>query len=128
MSLQRANNYRFEDSHGQLRGTASFFADDGSAHGEFALGDLVSSELVTETSALGLLVSAVVRHDHDGDAVRVVAVLPRVNVADSSEAAPFEGIGMVVTHRSSIGGPSLVNGALELFDVRTVHGAADIVR
>jgi hypothetical protein len=70
---------------------------------------------------------AAVRLAADGDTVLVVAVLPRVNTDPRLEAEPFDGLGVVVTKRSTIGGTGLARGSLETYDVPALHGAADVV-
>jgi hypothetical protein len=63
----------------------------------------------------------------DAHSVLVVAVLPRVNVDPDQEAEPFDGVGLVLTKRSSIGSTSLVRGPIGTYDLRAMHGAADVV-
>jgi hypothetical protein len=126
VSFQRANNYWFEDHEGKLRGTIRLLPG-GAAQGELAIDDLVSNKLEVQPGDLGLVVSAAVRLMADGDKVLVVAVLPRVNADPRLEAEPFHGVGLVLTKRNTIGGTSLVRGPLETYDLRALHGAADVV-
>jgi hypothetical protein len=127
VSFQRANNYRFEDDEGELRGRIRFIAD-GKARGELALERLVGNELEVESSELGLIVSGLVHVVPDGDSIFVAVVLPRLNVNPRLRAEPFDGVGVIVTKRGSIGGINLVHGPLETYAVRRVRGTGDVLR
>jgi hypothetical protein len=52
-------------------------------------------------------------------------LVPVVNTA--SEAVPFVGIAMLTTTRTSIGGPRLVEGPLQRYEIHPVGGVASIV-
>ena len=52
-------------------------------------------------------------------------LVPAVNTR--SEAVPFVGVAMVTTTRTSIGGPRLVEGPLQRYEIHPVGGIASIV-
>ena len=52
-------------------------------------------------------------------------LVPVVNTA--SEAVPFVGVAMVTTTRTSIGGPRLVDGPLQRYEIHPIGGIASIV-
>jgi hypothetical protein len=52
-------------------------------------------------------------------------LVPRVNTA--CDAVPFAGVAMVTTTRTSIGGPRLVEGPLQRYEIHPVSGIASIV-
>ena len=87
---------------------------------------------VTETAhpvetSIGRLVTAVLRATPDGDTSTVTVLLPQVNlpVCDGSvPEAPVETVAVFTTIRSSIGGPSLVEGAVQLYATATLAGTA----
>jgi len=52
-------------------------------------------------------------------------LVPVVNTA--SEAVPFVGVAMVTTTRTSTGGPRLVDGPLQRYEIHPIGGIASIV-
>ena len=61
----------------------------------------------------------------DLETVRASIVVPRVNVGEG--ACPFVGVTLLTTIRTTIGGPRLVDGSLELYTVRPIGGTAEAV-
>ena len=74
---------------------------------------------------LGLEASGIVRSIPDLETVRATVIVPRMNV--DGGACPFVGVALLTSIRTSIGGPRLVDGALELYTLRPVGGTAEAV-
>ncbi|MFN2503363.1 MAG: hypothetical protein ABR540_03865 [Acidimicrobiales bacterium] len=95
------------------------------------LRDLVEiSETVTPLDTpIGRLVTATLRGSEDGDTMTVTVLLPEVNLASgdgggSATEAPFESVAVFTTSRSSIGGPGLVEGPIQLYTSADLEGVA----
>lgn len=85
-------------------------------------------ELAGATLAItgqGIVVDAVVDEIFDKETHELRLHLPVVNLAD--EATTFAGLAILITARTSFGGPGLVEGPLHLFEVRPISGTASIV-
>lgn len=62
----------------------------------------------------------------DGDRVTVSMIVPVVQLA--SRAVQAKAVVIVTTAKSSIGGPALIKGPLEVLDTREITGKARIVK
>jgi hypothetical protein len=74
----------------------------------------------------GIEVTALVEQVPDLRTVRLRLIIPRVNVVTG--ATPFSGVALIITGLTTIGGPQLVEGPLQLYDVRPVAGTAEAVQ
>ena len=73
----------------------------------------------------GIEVTALVEQVPDFRTVRLTLLIPRVNV--DTDVTVFAGVGLVTTELTTVGGPDLVEGPLQLYDVRPVAGTAEAV-
>ena len=73
----------------------------------------------------GIEVTALVEQVPDLRTVRLTLLIPRVNV--DTDVTVFAGVGLVTTELTTVGGPDLVEGPLQLYDVRPVAGTAEAV-
>jgi hypothetical protein len=80
---------------------------------------------VQHAPGLGVMVRGDLSAIADGPSRAVTVVVPEVNV--SAEPEPFWGLAVIVTTQSSIGGPALVQGAIQSYDPREVSGTASAV-
>lgn len=83
------------------------------------------TEAEVETRELGIVVSARLDLVPDKESTRLHLVLPAANIAE--EVVSVEGFAVLVTTRSSIAGPGLVEGPLQSYAVRFVSGTASLV-
>jgi hypothetical protein len=72
---------------------------------------------------IGRVVTATLRAAEDGDSLTVTVLLPRVNLRPGGSAG-FESVIVWTTIRSSLGGPGLVDGAVQDYVHRTAQGTA----
>ena len=86
------------------------------------INDPTGEHISIETTRIGWTARVHLDSAADRHTRSVWLVLPHVNTEGGTGA--FEGIAIVVTHRTSIGGPSLVKGPLEEYDIRQVSGSA----
>ncbi len=80
-------------------------------------------------TVLGRLVTATLRAAEDGDASTVTLLLPEVNLDPADEAgartqAEVHAVVVWTTIQSTIGGPGLVKGPVQLYTVREMEGTA----
>ncbi len=76
---------------------------------------------VTEAS-WGWTGEALVDEVEDAFTSTITVIVPHVHTETGGET--FDGIAILVTHRSSFGGPALIKGVLESYEVRHVSGTA----
>ena len=104
--------------------------DTSSFSGQPVVGIEVDGETLQDAelreAAIGIEVSGIVRAVPDLETVRASIVVPRVNVGEG--ACPFVGVALLTTIRTTIGGPRLVDGSLELYTVRPIGGTAEAVQ
>jgi hypothetical protein len=122
MDLIAANHYVLD---GAVAGTVdtSSLTGDPVVSLQFNGADLQDPQL--RESFAGLEVSALIGARPDLDSQELLVLLPRVNILD--EPVVFAGLGVVVTTRTTIGGPKLINGAVHSYEIHPVAGNASVV-
>lgn len=75
----------------------------------------------------GWEVAATIQVVNDGWTTSLRLVVPDVNLDDDGTAVDVEGYAVVLTERDSIGGPGLVQGAIQSYDLRRFSATASIV-
>ena len=76
-------------------------------------------------SEIGHQVTVTLEQIPDLHTVTLTMILPAINV-ESTETS-FQTYAILTTHRTSIGGPELVNGVLQTYLMRTLRGTAQTV-
>jgi hypothetical protein len=124
MANQSANHFTLAG--GGIKGTV----DTTSFTGGPAIDITVDGQQVTGASLAdtenGFEVTAVVEQVPDSRTVRLVLLVPHVNLVDGKPKR-FTGVGILATARTTIGGEPLVDGVVHRYDVRSVNGTAEVV-
>ncbi len=89
----------------------------------------VSEVALPLDTPIGRLVTATLRSAVDGDTSTVTVLLPEVNLSSGREEgdhvdARFETVAVYATSRSTIGGPGLVEGPVQLYTHAAMEGIA----
>jgi hypothetical protein len=84
-------------------------------------GDDVTSEI---SPALGRFVSVVIEQVDDGYTKYLTLLVPEVNPDENGHEVPITTVAVMTRHMTSIGGPRLVQGALQRYDVVELEGVA----
>lgn len=118
-----ANRYEFTG--GAVSGTVDLAGITGQpvVHLQFDQWSITDADV--KMGELGVVVTARLDFVPDKESTRLHLVLPEANVGD--EAVAVEGFAVLVTTRSSIAGPGLVEGPLQSYAVRSVSGTASLV-
>lgn len=124
MTSEKANHYVLSGS--GVEGTVDTSSISGKPVVDVRVGDRAVSLPELVDTELGLEVRGVLEIIPDLREVRLNLILPVVNV-DGPERS-FAGLALVTTVRSSIGGPRLVDGPLQDYEIRPVSGTAAAVR
>ncbi len=123
--LDEANRFVFE---GQgVSGSVDTASITGQPLASVTVEGVEGSDTVVERWRLGWTATAHLDGRPDAFTRSVTVVVPRVNV-DGRDGEAFEGLAIVVRRRTSIGGPGLVQGPIETYDVRAINGTASSVR
>lgn len=85
-----------------------------------------AAELRIERTVLGTLATGTLESVPDPGDLTLTLVAPDVNLRDST-AADLETVLIRTRHRTSIGGPSLVDGALQIYESLPLSGTARAV-
>jgi hypothetical protein len=83
------------------------------------------SDVRVSDSVLGLTVTVTESFAYDGDSHTLSVLLPQVNFGDAA-AADVETVAIRTVHRGSIGGPAMIDGALESHTCIPVRGRAHV--
>lgn len=84
--------------------------------------EAVGDEIASQESDLGTLVSVQLEVIPDLHTLSFTLVVPAINLGGTQQ--PFETFGVRTTSRTSIGGPGVVTGALQHYEVLELSGTA----
>lgn len=87
----------------------------------------VGEEIRVEETEIGNLVTVTIDSTPDLETLTVTMLVPAVNVALGTPLEDFETLIIFTTHRTSIGGPYLVDGQLKTYKCMSVEGTAQHV-
>jgi hypothetical protein len=59
--------------------------------------------------------------------VTLSVVLPWINLEDPNEATPFSTVAILTTHHTSVGGPPLVKGPRQTYEIVPLEGMASLM-
>lgn len=124
MTLVAANH--FEVGGNGISGVIDTAGPTGTPVVSLELGGNQLEDGTLETTAFGLVATATVEAVPDLHTVVLHVVVPKVNLDGSP--VPFPGLGILVTSRTSIGGPGLVDGPLQFHELRALAGLASSVQ
>jgi hypothetical protein len=82
-------------------------------------------EIRSQELEIGTLVTIELEAVPDARVVELGVLVPAVNLDDGS--AEVETVAVVTTERTSIGGPGLVSGQLQTYEVQALSGTAELV-
>jgi len=86
-------------------------------------GHEVHDVTITQES-VGIVLRGQVSATPDLEVVEIEVTIPHVNVP--AESATFAGVALLTTERTSIGGPRLVEGQVQSYELRPVAGQASL--
>jgi hypothetical protein len=105
---------------------------DGKPHLNYQVGQgppaigFTGDEIRSQKSEIGTQVTVTLEAIPDGDSTTLTLLLPVINLVGTTEQA-FETLAIVTTQRGSIGGPDLVDGVAQSYEVLTLKGKAQFV-
>jgi hypothetical protein len=124
MTNETANNYVLTG--GGVEGTVDTTSITGKPVVDVRVGDRAVDAPELVGTELGLEVRGTLETIPDLREVRLTLILPVVNV-DGAERT-FAGVALITTTRTSIGGPRLVDGPLQSYELLPVSGTASAVQ
>ncbi len=83
------------------------------------------SEISIQDSDIGLMVKVILERTVDFGNTILTLLIPHINMTGTD--APFRAVEILTPTRTSIGGPGLVSGPLETYQVQTLRGKARAV-
>ena len=124
MTSETANKYVLTG--GGVEGTVDTTSITGEPVVDVRVGDRAVNDPELVGTELGLEVRGTLENIPDLRGVRLTLILPVVNV-DGAERT-FAGVALITTTRTSIGGPRLVDGPLQSYELLPVSGTASAVQ
>lgn len=88
---------------------------------------IVGSDIRTERSSLGRLVTVYLDAMPDAATFDLTLLLPEINLAADGAPTPFATLMILTAHLTTIGGPGLIVGALQEYEVVELEGTAELV-
>lgn len=122
MDLNAANHYVLE---GVMSGTVDTSSIGGAPAVSLQFRGAEVPDATLQDSSTGLQVTALLGARPDLDSQSLMMLLPQVNVTDAPVL--FAGVALVVTARTSVGGPGLVSGVVHSYEIHPVVGTASVV-
>jgi hypothetical protein len=83
-------------------------------------------EIRSLDSEIGMLITVTLEVIPDLHTLTLTLLLPQINLDEGNESA-FSTLAILTTHRTSIGGPRLVKGPLQTYEVVALEGTARLV-
>lgn len=123
MAFQRANHYEVTGS--GIEGTVDVVGFTGAPVVSLTVDGETVEGAALQQGQEGVEVTAVLRTTFDGPTTSLRLVLPDTNLDEAP--ASVDGYALLLTVLSSIGGPGLVRGAIQQYDLRPVTATASIV-
>ena len=108
-----------------IAGVPRFTYRDGS-HTVDRSGDEIRT-LGVEIAGIGTLVTVDIEHVPDLRTVTFTLLLPTINLPQEAEASTFQTVGVLTTHHTTIGGPGLIAGQVQTYQVLSLCGTAQHV-
>lgn len=85
-------------------------------------------QITTEPgTTLGNLVSVMVDVAHDAYIDYLTILLPPINLRDGNEPAPFSTMAICSRHRTTVGGPKMVDGPVIGYRAHLLEGTAELL-
>jgi hypothetical protein len=81
----------------------------------------------SQDTEIGAQVSVTLEVIPDLHTLTVTLLVPRINLGGGTES-PLSTLAIFTTHRTSIGGPDLVEGQLKTYEAVTLEGKASLVQ
>jgi hypothetical protein len=123
MAFDAANHYEVS-GHG-VRAVVDTAGIDGRPIASLQIDGRTVDDATVSSTERGIEIDGVVAETFDAQVVLVGVILPRVNLDQDSETV--SGLAILTTSRTSIGGPGLVRGSLQSYEVRPLAGTASFV-
>jgi hypothetical protein len=128
-SVPQPNLFDLKDAAHHVHITFSTSGIDGRAHLRYSDPRLnrafTGKEIRTVPSEIGTLVSVTLEQVPDLHTLTLTLLVPAINL--KSAQTGFSTKAILTTQHTSIGGPSLVKGALQTYQVLTLQGTARVV-
>jgi hypothetical protein len=125
MPLEATNHFVFTGS--AIEGVVDLGGVSGDASAAVTVdGDQLAAPVV-DVTALGIVVQAILEQVPDERTVTVVVTIPAANLPSGSTSVTSAGFAVLVTVCTSVGGPGLVPGPLQRFELRPLAVTASAV-
>jgi len=80
-----------------------------------------------EETEIGQLVTVDLRYEPDRATITLTLLIPRINLEGNESSSPFKTEAIITEHLTSIGGPDLVKGAIQIYRFESLEGMTSIV-
>jgi len=93
-------------------------------------GDFLSfkgEQICCENTEIGQQITVTLKNLPDEHALTLTLLLPQINLVPKENKTSFTTKAIVTTHRTSIGGPDLIKGALQTYHIEALIGKASEV-
>jgi len=87
--------------------------------------NFMGSQIRTQETEIDIMVTVTLEVIPDLHTITLTLIVPDINLEDC--AVQFKTIAILTTHKNTIGGPCLVKGALQTYEVIELQGTADSV-
>jgi hypothetical protein len=89
--------------------------------------NFTGDDISSQDTDIGTLVTVTLEVIPDLHTLTLTLLVPQINLPDGNES-PFSTLAILTTHHTSIGGPRLVEGPLQTYEVVTLQGTASLVQ
>ncbi|MBH8566991.1 hypothetical protein I8748_33415 [Nostoc sp. CENA67] len=85
------------------------------------------TEIRTQDTEIGRQITVTLEQIPDQQTVTLTLLIPTINLPQQVIENSITTVAIITTERTSIGGPDLVNGQLQIYDILSLQGIARLV-
>jgi hypothetical protein len=88
--------------------------------------NIMGGNIRREETEIGQLVTVDLQYEADRATVTLTLLIPRINLEDNNSLSQFETEVIITEQLTSLGGPDLVNGVIQIYRFESIEGEGRI--
>ena len=89
--------------------------------------NFMGKDIRREETAIGQLVTVDLRYEPDRATITLTLLIPRINLEGNNSSCRFKTEAIITEQLTSLGGPDLVKGPIQIYRFESLEGEASIV-
>ena len=85
------------------------------------------TDIRAQDTEIGREITVTLEQTPDLETITLTLLIPTINLSPGTTENPIETVAIITTARTSIGGPNLVEGQIQIYDTLSLQGIARVV-